>query len=72
MGTLRNIFMGCHMNRFFLMTATAASVAALATTANAADMAPAPSVYDWTGVYIGLNAGVAWNNSEVDGGLGCV
>jgi outer membrane immunogenic protein len=59
------------MNRFFLMTATAATAAMLATTANAADLAPAPSVYDWSGVYIGLNAGVAWNNSEVDGSLSC-
>jgi outer membrane immunogenic protein len=72
MGTLRNFFMGCHMNRLFLMTATAASVAALATTANAADMAPAPSVYDWTGAYIGLNAGIAWGNSEVNGRIGCI
>ena len=60
------------MNRFFLMTATAATAAMLATTAQAADIAPAPSVYDWTGAYIGLNAGAAWGNSEVDGQIRCV
>jgi outer membrane immunogenic protein len=33
----------------------------------AADLQPAPpEVYDWTGFYLGLNAGVAWNNSSVD------
>jgi outer membrane immunogenic protein len=33
----------------------------------AADLGPAPEpVYDWTGFYIGLNAGAAWNNSSVD------
>jgi outer membrane immunogenic protein len=32
----------------------------------AADVVPAPLVYDWTGPYVGLNAGAAWNNSEFD------
>jgi len=37
------------------------------TTAMAADLAPAaPAAYDWTGFYLGLNAGAAWNNSSVD------
>jgi len=37
------------------------------TATTAADLAaPAPEVYDWTGGYIGLNAGAAWNNSELD------
>lgn len=37
------------------------------TAAVAADMeAPLPTAYDWTGFYLGLNAGVAWNNSDVD------
>ena len=56
------------MRKFFL---AAVSVAALSPVAYAADMAPAPTVYDWSGVYIGLNAGVAWSNSEVDGDLDC-
>ncbi len=37
------------------------------TAAMAADLAaPLPEAYDWTGFYLGLNAGVAWNNSDVD------
>lgn len=52
----------------------AASVIAFsAATASAADMAvkappPAPmvQVYNWTGFYIGLNAGGAWGRSDVD------
>lgn len=59
------------MRKFLLAVSSAVSVAALASAANAADIAPTPSVYDWSGVYIGLNAGVAWSNSEVDGDLGC-
>jgi outer membrane immunogenic protein len=35
-------------------------------------MTPAPSVYDWSGVYFGLGVGAAFNNSEVDGDLNCV
>ena len=60
------------MKKMLFATVAAASVLAAATSANAADMAPAPSVYDWSGVYFGLNAGVAWNNSEVDGDLDCI
>lgn len=59
------------MKKMLFATVAAASVLAAATSANAADMAPAPSVYDWSGVYFGLNAGVAWSNSEVDGDLSC-
>jgi outer membrane immunogenic protein len=41
------------------------------TVAMAADLAPEPVAYDWTGFYLGLNAGAAWNNSSVDfDGLG--
>jgi outer membrane immunogenic protein len=41
------------------------------TAAMAADLAaPVPVVYDWTGFYLGLNAGAAWDNSsfEIDNG----
>jgi outer membrane immunogenic protein len=55
----------------WLAVSSVVSMAALSSAAGAADMAPAPSVYDWSGVYIGLNAGVAWSNSEVDGSLSC-
>jgi outer membrane immunogenic protein len=49
----------------------AALLSLMATTAFAADLpqrtvAPVfvpPPVYDWSGFYIGVNAGVAWNNS---------
>jgi outer membrane immunogenic protein len=36
------------------------------TMAMAADIAPEPMAYDWTGGYIGLNAGAAWNNSSIE------
>src|SRR5258708_4208166 len=48
------------------------TVALSAATASAADLAPRPytkapvmaPVYDWTGFYVGLNAGGAWTNSN--------
>jgi outer membrane immunogenic protein len=52
------------MKKIILAVSTLASAAMFATAANAADMAPAG--YDWTGVYVGVNAGMAWNNAEVD------
>ena len=59
------------MRIHLLAVSSVVSIAALSSAASAADMAPAPSVYDWSGVYIGLNAGVAWSNSEVDGSISC-
>ena len=59
------------MKKYLLAASTAVSVAALTSIANAADIAPVPTVYDWSGVYFGLNAGAAWNNSELDGGGRC-
>ena len=59
------------MRTYLLAVSSVVSIAALTSAASAADMAPAPSVYDWSGVYIGLNAGVAWSNSEVDGNINC-
>ena len=49
-----------------LLLAGSALVAALsiASAANAADVDPAG--YDWTGFYVGANAGVSWNNSSVN------
>lgn len=47
----------------YTVSAIAAAVA-LAGATQAADVAPAG--YDWTGFYLGANAGVAWNNSGVD------
>jgi hypothetical protein len=36
-----------------------AGVFAMSTAAFAADLPPAPVVYDWTGAYVGVNAGAA-------------
>ena len=49
------------------------TVALSAATASAADLAPRPytkapvmaPAYDWSGFYVGLNAGGAWNESNV-------
>ena len=54
------------MKKLILAASALISAAALTSTANAADMTPVPSAYDWTGFYFGLNAGVAWNNTEID------
>ena len=52
------------MKKFLLASVVIMSAS---TAGMAADLAPpAPVVYDWTGGYIGLNAGAAWNNSSVD------
>jgi outer membrane immunogenic protein len=45
-------------------------ILAASTGVMAADLAPLPVAYDWTGGYLGLNAGAAWNNSSVDIGGG--
>jgi outer membrane immunogenic protein len=50
------------MRKSFLV-ATAASVLAFTASGEAADVGT--STYDWTGFYAGLNAGVAWNNSDI-------
>ena len=47
-----------------LFAASALAALSLGSAAQAADVAPAG--YDWSGFYIGANAGVAWNNSSVD------
>jgi outer membrane immunogenic protein len=47
------------MNRFAALLALS-TVLAFGTTAKAADMVEAPTVYDWTGFYIGGNIGYAF------------
>lgn len=37
----------------------------MVTGAHAADLAPVPEVYDWSGFYIGLQAGYAWGDLDV-------
>lgn len=53
------------MNKFAYTASTMFAALALATAAQAADMT-APATYDWTGFYVGANAGIAWNNSSLD------
>jgi len=52
------------MTKFWL-----AAVGVLVSTSvvHAADVEPVPTVYDWSGFYIGGNAGAAWSNSSVEG-----
>ena len=53
------------MKTFAYTASTMFAALALATAAQAADMT-APATYDWTGFYVGANAGIAWNNSSLD------
>jgi len=52
------------MKKILLAGSAIAAAFTFASAAQAADVTPAG--YDWTGFYLGANAGVAWNNSEVD------
>lgn len=53
------------MKKFAYAASTMFAALALASAANAADMT-APATYDWTGFYVGANAGVSWNNSSLN------
>ncbi len=53
------------MKTFAYTASTMFAALALASAAQAADMT-APATYDWTGFYVGANAGVSWNNSSVN------
>ena len=55
------------MKKAFLAASVLASAAMMVSAANAADVAPAG--YDWTGIYFGVNAGAAFNNSELNNDL---
>lgn len=52
------------MKTFILAATAIVSAASITSAAQAGDIAPAS--YDWTGFYVGLNAGAAMNNSEID------
>lgn len=54
------------MKKVFLAGSALVAAMTLASAAQAADMMAAPA-YDWTGFYVGVNAGGAWNNSSVKG-----
>jgi outer membrane immunogenic protein len=51
------------VKNLFLAAAVIVSATSLSTAARAADITPA--TYDWSSLYLGLNGGVAWNNSDV-------
>ena len=53
------------MKKVLLAGSALVAALSLASAAHAADVSVAPT-YDWTGFYIGANAGVAWNNSSLD------
>jgi len=52
------------MKRLLLASCTAAALGACATAALAGDLGLAGGTYDWSGGYVGLNAGVAINNTS--------
>lgn len=52
------------MKKFAYVASTAFAALALGTAAQAADVTAAG--YDWTGFYLGANAGIAWNNSNIN------
>ncbi|MBV8754142.1 MAG: porin family protein [Hyphomicrobiales bacterium] len=58
------------LSAVFVLLGLATSVAARAADLPAPAVAPAPAVYDWTGFYLGVNAGYGWNTG--DGPLTCV
>jgi outer membrane immunogenic protein len=64
--TSHNNCRGIHVKKIILAATALISATALTTAAQAADFVPAPAAYDWSGFYFGLNAGAAWNNSELD------
>ena len=53
------------MKTFATTASTLLAAMAMTAAAQAADVS-APAGYDWTGFYVGANAGIAWNNSSVD------
>ncbi|PZF75120.1 porin family protein [Aestuariivirga litoralis] len=53
------------MRKYLLAGSALVAALSIATAANAADMT-APATYDWTGFYLGANAGVAWSNASID------
>ena len=51
------------MKNLLLASCAALSLAALAPSAMAGDLGLAPATYDWSGGYVGVNAGAAFNTS---------
>jgi outer membrane immunogenic protein len=64
--TSHNNCRGIQVKKIILAATALISATALTTAAQAADFVPAPAAYDWSGFYFGLNAGAAWNNSDVE------
>ena len=53
------------MKKLLLASCVAASVICWAPAVMAGDLNLAPSSYDWSGGYVGANAGAAFNNTEL-------
>lgn len=56
------------MKKIFLAGTAIVSAVVLTTAAHAADVST-PAPYDWSGFYFGVNAGAAFNNSELNNDL---
>src|SRR5262245_24659799 len=66
------------MRHLFGALIATVSAVAFAQIASAADLprkapayAPPPPVYNWTGWYVGLNAGATWGHSDVNSAFSC-
>ena len=56
------------MRKIGILASAAIGLAAMTAVASAADLAPAPApYYDWSGAYVGLNAGAAWGDFSYNG-----
>ena len=53
------------MKKFLFGAAALISLVPFNVSADAADVTTVATAYDWSGFYVGVNAGVAWNNSDI-------
>jgi outer membrane immunogenic protein len=61
--------LGAGMRKLFIASVCGLAALAAGAGANAADMVvkapPPPAIYDWSGGYVGLNAGIDWGSSTI-------